>query len=195
MELTRGLDPTLLAAISDPAGFYPVVLIESVWPDGTVNMHSGNGALSWDSKSWTGIAAIAEMRAGPEQGGAVPSEAAMTVRGTITDVLSYADPAARGGRVRLWVGATTAPGGTTLVGTPALCFTGYLDANDSMLDAAVGDAELTVTAATGPAARERAAISHSAEDQRITDANDTLFERCSAAADWRSIPIQFPDPS
>ncbi|WP_158963904.1 hypothetical protein [Chachezhania sediminis] len=194
MELTRGIDPVLLTAISNPAGFYPAVLISSVWPDGTAWVHSGDGDLPWNGEIWSGIAPIAEAAVPGERSGLVPGEGTLTVRGTFEAVLSYADPAARNGLVQMYVAATTEPGGTVLIGTPHLAFTGYLDANSAVLDAATGDASLTVTAGTGPAAREHAALYHSPEDQKARHPGDTLLERAAVATQWRSTRIQFPNP-
>ena len=191
--MSRGIDSTLLAAISDPTGFHPVALIKSVWPDGTVYVHSNVGSISWDSQTWLGIGDIADVEVPQEAGGIVPQSATLVIRGTLDAVLTYADPDARNGEVSMWIGATTTPGGTTLIGEPFLAFRGYLDSSDVSLDFAAGDFFLSASAVTGPAARESATVVHSDEDQKARHSGDTFFERAAAAAKWRSIPIRFPE--
>lgn len=195
MELKRGIDPVLMAKLGDRAGFHPVVLISSVWPDGIVYAHSGNGNLTWAGQTWTGIANIASVNVGSESGGFVPSQAGMTITGALDTVLAYMDPAARGGAVAVHVGATTEPGGTILIGEPFQCFAGFLDENDMVFTAADGAAGLSVGVTSGPPARAAASISHSNEDQQSRYPGDTLFQRCAVAAAWRSRPIQFPSPT
>lgn len=192
--ITRGIDPVLLAEFTRREGFHPVAIVESVWPDGTVRIHSGNGPMSWDSKTWLGIGRVAGFSVDVEGGGAVPSGARMDVRGTLADILSYTDPAARNGLVQVWIGALTEPGGTTLIGTPFSPFTGYLDSNEMRHDFESGDAYLSVIAGAGPAAREHAAMYHSPEDQKARHPGDTLLERVAVSAKWRSSPMQFPNP-
>lgn len=194
MELIREIDADLLEAISSKDGFYPIVLVRSVWPDGTVHAHSGNGSLSWDGETWIGLQPIANVEIGAESGGFVPSEAVLSVNGPLATVLDYMDPAARGGEVVVWFGATTEPGGTTLIGEPCEIFSGTLDNNSMKFTPETGVAELSVGVATGPGARSKAVISHSDEDQQAKHLGDTFFQRCTATDLWLALPLQFPNP-
>lgn len=196
MELKRDIDPVLLAAMSDPAGWCPCVLISSDWPDGTAHVFSGGIDLPWNGETWIAVGHnIAAIEVSPEGGGLVPGEATLTIAGAIETVLSYADPAAKNGLVRIWIGATTAPGGSVLKGEPYNTFAGYIDFNQADFDFATGAARLGVGVGTGPSAREHAAIAHSAEDQKARHPGDTFFDRVANADQWRKFPIQFPNPA
>lgn len=191
--VSRGVDTTLLTKWATGV-VNPIAIVESVWPDGTVRIHSNVGSLSWDGHTWLGIGDVAGSAVSEEGGGSVPGEATLTIMGTLETVLGYADPDARGGEVQIWLGDTTEPGGLTLDGTPTRVFIGYLDANRMVHDFESGDASLSVTAAAGPAAREFAAMYHSAEDQKARHPGDTFFERVATASQWRATPIKFPNP-
>ncbi|MGZ9812032.1 hypothetical protein ACXN5S_16335 [Pseudoroseicyclus sp. H15] len=198
MELRRGIDPVLLAAISRRDGFHPVVLLKAAWPGGTERIHSGLGDLPWGANTYKGAGHhVRDVAGAPEAGGSAPPEAAIRIAGAVATVLGYTDAKARGGEVRIWLGAVTEPAGTVLIGQPFLAFLGRIDENDADLEARIDAtvAELMVSATAGPGAKENAAHWHSDENQKAIDPSDTGMERLAFASRWRFSPPDFPGPS
>lgn len=193
MELSRDIDPILLAEFAKREGFNPIGIIRSEWPSGEVRVHSGNGDLQWQGETWQGVAKIASLEIEPEREGLAPAEAAMSLLGPVEDLLAEMDPAARGGLVQMWIGATTRPGGTDLIGTPFPAFTGRIVSNEVTLPGEKAGA-LEVKVKGGPGAREAGAAYHSDEDQKARAPGDTIFERLGWAATWRDNPPLFPAP-
>lgn len=195
MALERTIDTSTYNELIST--FHPVVLVKVDWPDETIYVHTNTGNISWGGNSYLGIGYIASLTIPEESFGIVSAEAALGITGTITDLLDAMDVDSKNSDVSIYVGCTTEPNGTTLVGDPIEIFTGYLDENE------FGDVEgeggnrlhsLSYGVASGPSARSKATISHSYEDQISKYPTDTLMRHTIYAKARANNPAIFPEP-
>lgn len=184
MELRRGVDPALLAALS--RGGYPVLFAWLDWPDAPVWAHTGVGPITWGGKTWQGVGTVGNIQL-PEEGAEIAAvEAILSLAGVPADLDGYADDTIRNRSMTLHIGAvqgrpgghdgkrTTGPG-STLVGQPTQLFSGILDIltlTASATDEGV-EHEAQVSVLTGQEARSMASLSHSDEDLRRKHPADT----------------------
>lgn len=177
MGLKREINEDLLAALAGP--FHPVTLLYVDWPDAPVRVHSGVGTITWGGEDWIGIAGV------PDSAITLPDEGATLamVEGTlriggdpalIDEYLGDAG-AARNRAVQMHFGAVTARAGTTLIGAPFDAFTGKIGGVTSeeawQGDTAMGAIEVQFP--SGPSQRSIASATHSYDDQRRVDPDDT----------------------
>lgn len=180
MDLRRGIDPVLLAALLQTS--YPVVFIYLDWPDATVRFHTSVGNLTWGGYLWKGMGELASMDIPAEQAGIAVLDATLALAGVPADLDGFADDRIRNRPAELYIGSLSdRPGGVdgnqpgTLVGMPARIFSGTMDGL-SLVATAVDDGvqhEARVTVTTGQEARQNATIYHSNEDQRRLYPSDT----------------------
>jgi len=104
----------------------PALLTEMVFPTGTVNIWTGQGSITWDSKTWTGtekligISSISERTDGSVQG------LQITVSGVDSDLISdAAEDEFQGSKVGVWIAFLTSNG--AVVEDPFKLFSGHLD--------------------------------------------------------------------
>lgn len=161
--------------------FYPIVFCHVDWPGEAIRAHSAVGEISWGGYTWNGLRDLAGIAIPDEGAGLVPEEAEISIGGTIEAALAdLADaPGAVGRAVTIWVGATTTPGGTTLIGDPIEAYSGTLAENDGDLPKDGGYAGVVLRVSGGPQARASAEIAHSDEDQQSRYPGDTLFSRAA----------------
>lgn len=60
--MARTLTAAVLAELTKGT-VYPIVLVEVEFSSGTINVWSGNGDLTWDSKTWTGMGELGKVSA------------------------------------------------------------------------------------------------------------------------------------
>lgn len=192
MDLIRNIDSTLYAELQKQV-IYPILLVYIDWPSGVVRAHSGTGALTYDGETWIGVGELGGITIPDEAGGVVPSSAVLEIASTVDGLLAHVDEVdARGKQVDIYLGATTTPGGVTLVGVPHRFFTGSVSKSDFDLADDRRIATLTVQVKSGQPARASAQIVHSDEDQQVTVPGDTIFRRVAHAEKWRTNPPQWP---
>lgn len=114
--------------------FNPVLLVYVDWPTAPVRVHSGVGNISFDGETWSGLGKYGDIIIPGEQAGIVSEKAELVVSGTIADLLQELNKDPRNKDVEIYFGITTEPAGNTLVGTPNLLFTGYVDSIRFTLD-------------------------------------------------------------
>jgi len=173
MELTRGVDATLMTALAGT--FYPVALVYLDWPGGAIRSHSGRGNITLDGNTFTGLAGVGSIEVPGEGMTFAASGALLRLIGATDDIYEYEDDAIRNRAAAIWSGAVTAPNGNTLVGIPCQVFAGYMDGLKFSETLADGTLQIGVelSLGTGPGARSRASVTHSYEDQIAAYPGDT----------------------
>jgi hypothetical protein len=173
VELTRGVDPDMLAALAGP--FYPVTLVYLDWPAAAVRAHSGKGEIELDGETFLGTGAFGAITIPAEGMTFAASGAVIGLIGAPADVYDYEDVAIRNRAAKIWAGVTTTPGGNVLIGEPCLVFAGVMDGLTFTETLANYQLQIgvAVSLATGPGARENASVTHSYEDQIIKHPGDT----------------------
>lgn len=197
----RAVDTTMLTHITaaQRAGrpIYPVGLLFVDWPGDPAYAHSNKGNLTWGGQTWQGVGGIGGISIPGEAEGLVPEEAQFLMVAPLAQALDLAvNAGVRGRRVLAYLGVTTTPGGTTLIGEPLQVFAGYAVGSpdpDSFQYAPDGSsAVFTLRAKAGQPARSTASIVHTSEDQNKRYPGDTFFDRCGEGGNWRSVPPQWP---
>lgn len=174
MELSRNINPALLAAISGES-FHPVMLVWLDWPGGAVRAHSGRGDITWGGEVWVGISDASSMASGEEGIGMASTSLTLSLAAPPEEIMSRISDPIRNRQGRLYWGAVTEPKGNVLVGEPMLFYDGYMDSSAMPIKA---DEEglthyIEVSLSSGPGARSVASIYHTAEDQSRKYPGDT----------------------
>lgn len=106
--------------------------IEAVFPSGTVNIWTGVGALSWDSKTWDGVGALLSLEPIIETTDSRANRIGATLSGLEAD---FFDPVMaedyQNGAASMWLGFMASDG--SVVSDPYLLFSGTMD-NDRLVD-------------------------------------------------------------
>lgn len=194
MALSRGVDPLLLEAISGT--FHPVVFVEVDWPDGTVYAHSNTGNITWGGHTWVGVGTFGDISLPAEDSTLVSTEAVLSLRGQLVDLLNELDADISGKSSHIYFGATTTEGGNTLIGEPTTIFSGYVDGRDFSLESSETNYQhsLSVGLASGPSARAKASVNHSVEDSAINFTGDTLMRHTLYIDKNLRNPKVWPEP-
>jgi hypothetical protein len=170
MDLKRGIDTDLMAAISSPV-FYPIMLVYIDWPSAPVYVHSGVGNITYDSQTWVGVGNFGEVSIPDEAQGLTPTSANLTLYGVPSDIFGYLEDEIRNRTGRVLWGATTTRAGNVLIGAPVELFSGYIDADALPVRQVEQDGRIVqvldyrLTLGSGPGSRSVASIHHSYEDQ------------------------------
>lgn len=193
MDLKRDIDVALLAALSAEE-IYPVALVFIDWPTGPVRAHTNPGMITFGSEEYAGVGELGSIRIPDEATSIVPESAVIVIASETTGLLTYADEEqARGREVGIWLGLTTEPGGTTLIGAPERVFTGSVVGSSFELSQNRRVATLSIDVKAGQPARSGAQVVHSNEDQQALFPGDTFFERVAHAEKWNTNPDSWPE--
>lgn len=189
MALSRGIPAALLTEYQKSA-FYPIAFIDLDWPSGRVRAHTNSGAITWGGNSWAGIANIATLSLPGDGTGLANAEGTITIVGTLSDLFDANEEKVKNRAAKIYAGATTTPGGTTLVSDPFLIFDGHMDG--TMIPKAEGQHSLILTLGSGPGARVKATVRHSEEDQSTKFPGDTAG-RHTALAKPNAAKLKWPE--
>lgn len=195
MGLTRGVDSTLKAALV--GHFHPVALFEVILPSETVRCHTGAETISWATRTWLPFGRFADFSSSAEvAGGLARPTATVQLVMTLEALLLAGGAANRFSPLTVWWGATTEPGGGTLIGTPMLHYAGYVDqwARRITRSSGGGSHGLEVGLAPGPAPRDGFPVLHSPEAQEAQYPGDTGFRHFVNAINRATNPPLFPEP-
>lgn len=177
MDLTRSTPAPLSSALSGPF-FYPVVLVWLDWPGAPLRMHSGAGDITWQGQTWTGAGKFGRVSVPDEAMAGVPEDFTISLVTDFPDIEPYTDAVIRGIPGAVYLGATTTPGGNSLIGaTEVVSGTADVLTLGTEMDGDTLYYELSVAMTTGPGMRSMASINHSDEDQRRAYPADTAGER------------------
>ncbi|NUM72729.1 hypothetical protein HUU40_00065 [candidate division KSB1 bacterium] len=181
MDLKRGVDPVLLAALSQMSN--PVLLVYLDWEGAPVYAHTGVGIIEWNGHEWEGVGKFSEIAIPEESSGLAMIEAVLTLAGVDADLQGHIDDNIQGRIAEIYVGALTdRPGGfdgkqnDVLIGTPISIFTGKMDTfGISTSKAGRGKVvnRAVISIATGVEARSAFSIYHNDENQRREYPDDT----------------------
>ncbi|MEL7299378.1 MAG: hypothetical protein AAFM92_03250 [Pseudomonadota bacterium] len=193
MDLKRLIDPTLLTALAGEE-IYPIALVFIDWPTGPVRAHTNTGTVAFEGEDFAGVGELGRIEIPDEATSLVPESAVIALASETTGLLTYADEdQARGSEVRMWVGLTTTPGGTTLKGVPEEVFTGSVVGSSFQLSEGRRIASLSIEVKAGQPARAGAQVVHSDEDQQALFPGDTFFQRIANAEKWNTTPDRWPE--
>jgi len=103
-----------------------IALFEGEFSSGTVNLWTGLGDLTWDSKTWTGAGNLIGWSAIEERDGVVASGVQVQFSGVPSAFVSLAlDEARQGLPGRIWIGLLDSNG--AVIADPFQAFSGKLD--------------------------------------------------------------------
>lgn len=191
MDLKRDIDADALAAMGKPV-VYPIALVRIDWPDELIELHTGAGDVTHDGSTFMGTLIngthFGQITLPSEQAGLRSDEISLTLYGPYSELLDRMRSDASGSGVTVWAGATTEPGGNTLIGVPPQVFFGTISGDILTAPTDDGSAALIVRAKAGTHGRVKGAITHSNEDQQGTYPTDTFFERNARASAYRAAP-------
>jgi len=191
---SRGVDATFLSSLAAPL-IFPVMLVHLDWPVTPVFAHTNIGSISFDSQTWLGVGQLGSIDGAEEGQGMVPSELTVALAGILADQIDWADNDDIFGRaMNLYVGATTTPGGNTLIGAPTSVFAGYMERSRFTFQPNEGgdSTKIFVSGKSGPSARAAGEMVHTDETQQALFPGDTFFERLQHAVKESFDPIPWP---
>lgn len=171
--MSRNTPSALLAAFSG-ASFHPILLVDIEWPGGRVRAHSGVGTINWSGSNWLGVGEFGNVNLPEETSSGVPMEFSTGLVCPLAEVADYADASIRRRPGRVYLGATSAPGSSSLIGAVVVA-SGTMDALALEIGGSADRVEygLNVGFTTGPSFRSGASAHHSHEDQIRIDPTDT----------------------
>ena len=175
MALERDIDPATLAAISNPGGFFPIVLFFVDWPSDPVYAHTNLGTVSWDSQTWAGVGNVGNVSLPGDTYGMAAQEASLALLGLGDELDAYLDVDARDRAARVYFGAVTERDGNTLIGEPFEVFSGTINGLHDLTEPS-GDQQtrgVQVPLSSGPSQRATAGVYHSYRDQISRYPGDT----------------------
>ncbi len=130
--MSRALTAGMLAAIATGA-VKPIFLFEGEFASGTLNLFTGYGTLSWDSKTWTGDAQMMRVSNISEVSDLQAVNFTVSLNGELPAVVSVALAEVRRGKPgSVWLGLLDSAG--ALIADPFLCFAGRADRPDIVPD-------------------------------------------------------------
>jgi hypothetical protein len=175
MVTTRDIHPETYAAITDPSGFFPIVLFHVDWPGDPLHAHTNLGSLSWDGQTWAGVGNVADLALPRDTLGMAQQKASLSLLGFGGELDALLDTDARDRSVRVLFGAVTERDGSTLIGDPFEVFTGAIDGLQDVTEAIkTGRTRgMAVPLVSGPSQRARSAVHHSFHDQQAAQPGDT----------------------
>lgn len=194
MELKRAIHPDTLAALSDPAGFYPATLVHVDWPTGALRAHSGVGPIVWGGHTWHGVGAFGDVDIPGEAFGLVSGRGRLALKGLPDAALAQIEGQVRNRAADIWAAVVTTSAGNVLIGEPFGVFFGYVDAARFRVRPAGGDLinVVQVDVLSGPSARMVASLHHSDAQQAADYPGDTAG-RHLPGIEARTVRITWPE--
>jgi hypothetical protein len=172
--LKRDISDALLAEMSKSV-WHPIMLVDLDWPGERLRAHSGVGPIVWKGETWNGVGKFGAVSSPTEGTGLAASSITMQLMGLPPEVLDEAMQPIRNREALVYLGATTSPAGSVLIGNPYLLIAGYMDALRFTTQRDGEDLQhgLQLDIGIGPSARSAAVVLHSAEDQGAKYPGDT----------------------
>lgn len=160
----------------------PVILFEGVFENYTLNLWTGSGDLSWDSKTWQGNGWFAGYQGLVESDDLSDIALEVQLSGLPETVLNLILASVQqGASGKLWVGMTTAA--LALVSDPVLMFSGVLDYPS--LEEGAGDSVVSLKYTTLLTTNQRGReFRFEPETQRLHHPGDTGFDWVTATLEW-----------
>ena len=130
--MARALTAAMLAAIATGV-VRPLLFYEGVFSGGTVNLFTGHGTISWDSKTWTGAGQMLNITAIQEVTGLQAVNFTVSLNGELSSLVAIALGQVRRGMAgSVWLGLLN--DSNALIADPFLCFKGRSDKPDIIPD-------------------------------------------------------------
>lgn len=175
MDLIRDVHPDMLTALAS-GRFHLAILARIVWVASTIRVHSGRGALNWDSQTWAGLGREGLITLPAETLGAAMTEGRMTLGGdadALAAIHAQAE-AARGGSVQVWLATVSARAGNSLIGAPCEIWRGRVGQVGEVEERSgkITTLQVAVEITSGRSQRTNALTTHSFTDQRRRDPTD-----------------------
>jgi len=107
----------------------PVVFCELAFPSATVNFWTGQGSLSWDSKTWDGTGRAVSFATFPETTDGSSQGVQIDISGIDSDDIDdITQDEFQGADVLVWIACVDSSG--AVVGDPFLMFSGIMDTGE-----------------------------------------------------------------
>ncbi|MCA0848343.1 hypothetical protein [Salipiger thiooxidans] len=194
MVIARDIHPDTLAAISNPAGFFPIILFHIDWPGDPVYAHTNLGSLVWGGQSWNGVGKLARLSLPGDVTGMAAQEASLAIVGLTDDLDEHLDVDARDRAALVYFGAVTAQDSVDLIGDPFPVFTGTVnglrDLTEKSADGRTRGVQTPLS--SGPSQRARSTAFHSFEDQSARFPGDTAG-RLLINSDREGLRLRWPE--
>lgn len=185
-DITSGFTTELISSSIQPIIFVEVYFYSeasaAVNDELPVNLWSGIGDLSWDSKTWVGVGDLLKITPSSETEEIIPSSIQIQLGGVKDSYISLALQSVRQGKdARVWLGFLDSNGSIVL--DPYLLFRGRVDTVETI--EGPDSVPITISAENRlvdlTRKRERR---YTPEDQKIDFPNDKGLEPVHAAAIW-----------
>jgi len=166
----------------------PASLAEMAFPTGTVRIWTGQGAISWNSQTWSGTGNYVAFSAFPERTDGSANGIKITVSGVDSDLISdAAEDAFQGAAISVWIAFLDES--RNVVGTPFKLFGGQMDTGEIRDDGK--KASIVINAESRLIDQLRPIqYRYTDQDQRKLYAGDKGFEFIASIPDrqivWRS---------
>lgn len=121
----RNLHPSASSELQKQV-VHPAFLTEMSFPTGTINIWTGQGTISWDSKEWTGTGKLIGFSSFPERTDGSAQGIQITISAVDSELISDAtQDRFQGSPVSVWIALLTDSG--AVVGEPFKLFGGQMD--------------------------------------------------------------------
>lgn len=182
--MARTLTAAVLAELVKPTT-RPIVLVEVEFSSGTINVWSGYGDLSWDSKTWTGVGELGKVSTIKETSEVRADNFVLELSGIPSDLVGKALDEVRYGKpATVWKGFLTQAG--SVIADPEIFYKGFTDRAE--LEEGGESATIRVNCESDMAALQRAnERRHTSEDQKQEFAGDLGFDFNASLAELKLV--------
>lgn len=160
----------------------PFMLLEGQFSSGMLNVWSGVGSLSWDSKTWTGVGSLGSISSMPETAEVQAVGVKVALTGIPADLIGQGISECRQGYpITIYLGFLTDT--NTVIADPFIAFSGMTDTVE--ISEGADTATITISVESRMIDLQRARESHyTDEEQRRVWPGDKGFEFVPSVQDW-----------
>lgn len=171
--MARTLTAAIIAELTKGT-VYPIVLVEVEFSSGTINVWSGTGSLSWDSKTWLGVGELGKVSTIKETSEIRADNFVLELSGIPSALVGQAlDDVRYGKPATIWQGFLTAAG--AVIADPFIFAKGFTD--KAILTEGGDTATIRVNCENDLAGLQRPNIRrYTPEDQKQEFAGDLGFD-------------------
>jgi len=171
--MARTLTAAVLAELTKGT-VYPIVLVEVEFDSGTINVWSGNGNLTWNAKTWTGVGELGKVSAIKETSEVRADNFVLELSGIPSDLVGKALDEVRYGKpATVYQGFLTSAG--VMIVDPFIAAKGFTDRAE--LEEGGESATIRVNCENDLAGLQRAnERRYTPEDQKQEFAGDLGFD-------------------
>ena len=171
--MARTLTAAVLAELTKGT-VYPIVLVEVEFSSGTINVWSGNGNLTWNAKTWTGVGELGKISVIKETSEVRADNFVLELSGIPSDLVGKALDEVRYGKpATVWEGFLSQAG--VVIVDPKIFYKGFTDRAE--IEEGGESAKIRVNCENDLAGLQRSnERRHTSEDQKEEFAGDLGFD-------------------